>query len=235
VSAQTPPDPPRDPKAELKAAKAYAKASRPWYKKKRFIALGLFGLLIVISVAAGGSNSNKTASSGSGSSSSGSGSPPPPPASSSCTSKATDSCTPDVDSNHSVRVDALTWSVINATTAKTLGDQQFGAGAKADGTFVIVTLKVHSSKNESATMTSEVVKLISSEGNSYSTSTDGTIAAIGSGEDPLFVKDIGPDQTSTSKVVFDVPPRVLNAGMKLRINELGFGSTHGFIALPQTT
>ena len=36
-----PPQGPRNPKAELKAAKAYAKATRPWYKKKRWWAAGL--------------------------------------------------------------------------------------------------------------------------------------------------------------------------------------------------
>jgi hypothetical protein len=40
---------PRDAKAELKAAKAYAKAQRPWFKRKRFIDLGPILLIIVIS------------------------------------------------------------------------------------------------------------------------------------------------------------------------------------------
>jgi len=44
-----------DPKAQAKADKAYAKAMRPWYKKKRYIiGLGLL-LLIVIGVAANAS------------------------------------------------------------------------------------------------------------------------------------------------------------------------------------
>jgi hypothetical protein len=63
VAAETPPDSPRNAKAELKAAKAYAKAERPWYKKKRYIALGFLGLIVVISVAAGGGgDSSKTTS-----------------------------------------------------------------------------------------------------------------------------------------------------------------------------
>ena len=44
-----------DPKAHAKAAKAYAKAQRPWYKKKRFmIPLVLVVVVIVIKAAAGG-------------------------------------------------------------------------------------------------------------------------------------------------------------------------------------
>jgi len=61
LSVQTPSEPPvqhepapdyKTAKAEAKAAEAYAKATRPWYKKKRWWAAGL--LLIIITAAAGG-------------------------------------------------------------------------------------------------------------------------------------------------------------------------------------
>ncbi|ROR55053.1 putative nucleic acid binding protein [Luteococcus japonicus] len=48
--------PPMDPKAQAKAAKAYAKATRPWFQKKRFWALGLLLLLIIGSALGGGSD-----------------------------------------------------------------------------------------------------------------------------------------------------------------------------------
>jgi len=54
-----PPQGPRNPKAEIKAAKAYAKATRPWYKKKRWWAAGLL-LIIIIAAAAGGAGSDNT-------------------------------------------------------------------------------------------------------------------------------------------------------------------------------
>lgn len=44
----------RNLKAEAKAAKAYAKASRPWYKKKRFIFLGFIALGLAVSVSTSG-------------------------------------------------------------------------------------------------------------------------------------------------------------------------------------
>lgn len=58
MSDQAPPPPPpedrRSAKADAKAAKARAKAMRPWYRKKRFILpLGLV-VLVVLIVAAGG-------------------------------------------------------------------------------------------------------------------------------------------------------------------------------------
>ncbi len=48
---------PRNAKAERAGAKAYAKASRPWYKKKRWWAAGLL-LIIIIAVAGGGAGSD---------------------------------------------------------------------------------------------------------------------------------------------------------------------------------
>jgi hypothetical protein len=68
MSSQYPPPPQQqnpygsDPKATAKAAKAYAKASRPWYKKKRWIALIAVVLIIIIAVAAGGGGSSDDSS-----------------------------------------------------------------------------------------------------------------------------------------------------------------------------
>src|SRR3954465_1088199 len=65
VSGEPPVQPgatgPRDPRAEAAAAKAYAKAQRPWYKKKRWIIL--LGLIAVIAIASAGSSSSDNSSS----------------------------------------------------------------------------------------------------------------------------------------------------------------------------
>jgi hypothetical protein len=51
----TQPPPSRDPKAEAAAAKAYAKAQRPWYKKKRWIlSIGAVLLIVIIAAASSG-------------------------------------------------------------------------------------------------------------------------------------------------------------------------------------
>lgn len=54
-------------RAEAAAAKARAKSMRPWYRKKRFILLGVIALIVVISVATsgGGDDDSDVASSGS--------------------------------------------------------------------------------------------------------------------------------------------------------------------------
>jgi hypothetical protein len=64
---QIPPPPPGpqqpgsygDAKAQAKAAKAYAKAQRPWYKKKRWIGLIVLVVIIAISAASGGGSDDK--------------------------------------------------------------------------------------------------------------------------------------------------------------------------------
>lgn len=52
------PDDRRTAAAEAKAAKARAKAMRPWYTKKRFIALGVFAVIIVIGALGSGGDSD---------------------------------------------------------------------------------------------------------------------------------------------------------------------------------
>jgi Domain of unknown function (DUF4352) len=181
-----------------------------------------------LTLAACASTDEKSGSSGSGNSSTTSSAKK----SSSCGSKATNDCTPHRSSNASVRVDALIWRVRSATTAKTIGDQTYGLGAKANGRFVIVKLRVHSDKNESATLTDNVIKL-EINGNTYDADTDGTVAVLGEGGDqPFFLDTIGPDSDRNGIVVFDVPKSKLGGKIEVRFAELGFGETHGYIRLP---
>jgi len=44
----------KEAKARAKAEKAYAKASRPWYMKKRFWALGIIALIVIVSLVTSG-------------------------------------------------------------------------------------------------------------------------------------------------------------------------------------
>src|SRR5215217_4542599 len=53
-----PPNTARDARAQAKAEKAYRKAQRPWYKKKRFIIPVLLVLLIIVIAATSGGSDN---------------------------------------------------------------------------------------------------------------------------------------------------------------------------------
>jgi hypothetical protein len=143
-----------------------------------------------------------------------------------CGIKATRDCTPTVSPAGHVRVDALDWRVTNVKTAQTLGDQEYGLGAKATGTYVVATVKVTSHHDESVEIGSDVVKL-DTGAETYEADDDATMAL----DDPIVYEQVGPDTTKTFHVAFDVPKSKLDGSLKLRLGELGFGQTHGFIQL----
>ena len=52
---------PEQAAAQARAAKAYAKAQRPWFKKKRFVVpIGAVALMTVVGIGGGGSESTAT-------------------------------------------------------------------------------------------------------------------------------------------------------------------------------
>lgn len=144
---------------------------------------------------------------------------------------ASEDNTPRVGPNGSVEVDDLRWRLIHASTAHTIGDSESGLGATANGTFVVVTLHVTNRKNESVTMTSDVVDLVAGK-KTYKVDSGAETALIGNGGKTFLIQELGPNVSLTGKTGFDVSPAILHEHPELRFNELGFGSTHAYIALP---
>lgn len=210
-------------------------------KALKWIVLGFVGLVVIAAIAGGSSDSDNSSSGSDKSSESASADDGSKTTASKksdsdagCGIKATDDCTPHVGSDGKVRVDALVWKVRSARVAKTIGDQTYGLGAKASGRFVIVKLKVHSDKDESAQLSDNVLKL-EVDGNAYDPDNDGTVAAIGDGQQPFFFDSIGPDSDKNGTVVFDLPASKLGKKIEVRVGELGFGETHGYIELPSVS
>jgi hypothetical protein len=112
-----------------------------------------------------------------------------------------------------------------------IGDQQYGPGAKANGVLVVVELSVKNDKSESVTLTSDAISLVAGD-KTYSTDSNAETALIGNGAKTFLLEDLGPGGTFKETTAFDVAPAVLHRHPQLRFNELGFGSTHGYIALP---
>lgn len=179
-------------------------------------------LLIAFAVATQGSSGCASSSSSSSSSSS----------ASSGSANASDNNTPRVGPSGSVEVDDLRWRLLRAERATGIGDTEQGLGANANGEFVIATLRVTNHKSDTATLTDEVVTLVAA-GKSYKVNSDAQTALAESGIKPLLLDEVGPDVDLTLRVGFDVPPSVLHEHPQLRFNELGFGTTHGYIALPR--
>lgn len=113
----------RSPKADAKAAKAYYKASRPWYKKKRWIALIALAVIILISVISshGGGGSTKPVSDTSG------GSAASTTASPDSNSGATKASTPKKPSNQ-LNADAGALNKVVEGKAYQLGDFKIHKG-----------------------------------------------------------------------------------------------------------
>lgn len=218
-SSQQPPQAPRNPYAEAKAAKAYAKAMRPWWKKKRFIIpLGLVTLSILGSAAGSSDTGNNSGGDTAGNETAN--------VSSAGTSTSTKRDKPakshgDGKSGsvgQSLTNAGTTYKVTSVRTTDKIGDPDL-LGARADGTFVIVSLNLTNNKDETKTFTDSSVKLKTSDGNEYETSDK---AVLSFGDESLLLKDIQPDLTTRGKVAFDVPSSKLS-GSKLVIEDL-FGS-----------
>lgn len=209
-SVQDPPGPPvqhppgsyRDAKAEAKSANAHAKSQRPWYKKKRFaIPLGLIVLSIVASGGSGGDESATNDSAGTGGESA---------------SKSDDGKSGKV--GQALVNAGTTYTVTNVETTDAIGDPDM-LGARADGVFVIVSLELTNTKDETKTFLDSSAKIVTADGKAYQTSDK---ALLSFGDESLMLKDIQPDLTTSGKLAFELPPNKVS-GSTLVVEDL-FGS-----------
>lgn len=139
---------------------------------------------------------------------------------SACVFKATDSCTPHAGSNGRVRVDALIWKV-RQSIRSTVPDSSSG--------LVGVDLSVRSDRGAEADLAGPQPDApVSLKVGKYTYTPDDAANAAG---DPLMGLTIQPGDTLKGSVEFDVPNALLNQPMELQFQELGFGTTKGYIAL----
>ncbi len=178
--------------------------------------------VLAFAVTLTGCATTPTSSSSSGGGSSGGNDP---------TKNASENNTPSVGPSGSVEVDDLRWRLDHASTTTTIGEPSSGLGAKANGIFVVVTLHVTNNKSESVTLTSGAISLVAGK-KTYSTDSSAETALIGQGGKTFLIETLGPGVSLAGKTAFDVAPSVLHQHPQLRFNELGLGTTHGYITLP---
>lgn len=113
-----------------------------------------------------------------------------------------------------------TYRVTDVRTASSLGDQSIGTGVTANGVFVIANVELTNRKDEPATILGDALRLISSNGKSYSTSDDALLAV----NDQFILEEIQPDVTERGTLVYDVPESAVS-GSKLQVKDLFSDST----------
>ena len=210
-----PAEQPHNARAEAKALKAYAKATRPWYKKKRWIgAIIILVIIVLVSLGSGGGDDPKKVDS----------------SGNTVDTKKDDKVgtkSNPVAVGETIELEGTRYTVKSAKTASTVGGEFFEE--KAGGVYVIVELTIENTKDETKTFLSEAAKFIGGNDKKYSTDDDGTVAAIGEDGEPLMFEDMQPDVPKTGVLVYDVPKAAVAGGM-LRVSDL-YGRGDAYIKL----
>jgi hypothetical protein len=211
MSHPTPPPQFADPKsakAQAKAEKAYRKASRPFYKKKRFILLAVIAIIAIIAIATSGSGeSGSSSSSDGGSSSTGGGS-------SDNTENAVGLNQPAQDGKFEFTVTGVNCSqnsIGEAPVTKT-----------AQGTFCLVSLTVKNIGNEAQLLDASSQKALDAAGKEYSADSS---AAVYLGDTSTFLNQLNPGSTVNGQIAYDVPVGTQLTALELHDSPFSGGVT----------
>lgn len=215
-----------DPKAAARAAKAYARASRSWYQKKRFIIpIVLVVIVVLVSALSGGDDepaakvidgntADAAAAGDEKKDDAGSGEP--------AGSKGKPAKVGDT-----VELEGTRYTVDSAETRPTVGGEFFEE--KAKGVYVVVALTIENVKSESKLFSDSAAQFVAKDDTSYGTDTDATIAVSADGDDALMFEEMHPDLPTSGTLIFDVPPAKVAGGL-LELSDL-FGGGEAYIAL----
>ncbi|TKJ28391.1 DUF4352 domain-containing protein [Blastococcus sp. CCUG 61487] len=178
---------PRGAKAQAKAERAYRKASRPFYKKKRFILLALVALIVIIVIATSGGSDDSASSGGNGSGDGGS---------------SSGGSAAEAGLNEPVRDGKFEFTVNGVDCSKTT----LGTGpisTQANGTFCLVSVRVENIGNEAQTLDSTSQVAYDAQGSKYSTDTEAAFYLDNAGS-ALF-EQLNPGTGVDGTLVYDVP------------------------------
>ena len=199
----------RNAKAEAKAAKAYAKATRPWYKKKRFLLALALLVIFGIAVASNGGTNDATTNADATSKEA-------PAAGSAVEQEPVEEAEPIPGIGDKVRDGKFQFSVTKVKPGVAqIGGNDFGA--KAQGQFVLVTVKVKNIGDEPQTLFGDNQTLFI-DGKKYSAD---TMAAIYLDESKSLMEEINPGNSLTGTIVFDVPKNA-TAFEKIELHDSAF-------------
>lgn len=210
-----------NPKADAKAAKAYAKATRPWFKKKRWWAAIILLVLILAAALGGGGDDDGPELVDS------EGNAAPASDSDEDSSDGPGSKSNPIAVGETVKLEGTQYTVTSARTAESVGGEFFSE--EANGIYILVELTIENKKDETKTFLDSAANVIGANGKSYSTDSDGTFAAIGDDGEPLIFEDMQPDLPKSGLLVYDVPKDSVK-GSLLEVSDL-FGKGSAYIDL----
>ncbi len=193
----------RDAKAQAKAAKAYAKAQRPFYKKKRFIIPGGFvALMMIFAMTSGGGAEEPAASADDTSTAAVADSTE---GQSEGASEADASEAEEEDEAPGLKTPVRDGKFEFTVKSFECGEDKIGASfmaERAQGQFCIAKVKVSNIGDESQMFDGTSQYLYDQDGREFTASTE---AAFALPESQSFLEDINPGNTVSGKVVWDVP------------------------------
>lgn len=185
---QQPPESAKEAKARAKGEKAYAKASRPWYKKKRFILpLATLVIIIIAVVATAGGDGTDVADPG------GDGGDAAQGGEGEATTTGIGS--PARDGRFEFTVNSFECG------ETTVGEEPFQE--EAQGQFCLMDVTVENIGDEAQFFAGDNQYAFSEDGTQYSASTEATFANNPEG-DELFT-EINPGNSVDGTIVFDIP------------------------------
>lgn len=190
---------PKDAKAQAKAEKAYRKATRPWFKKKRFIVPLAVVLLIAIFAATSGGDETDVTSTASSQSGAKSG--------------AKSGAAKGAAVGDKVRDGKFEFVVTKIERPGKTLPTSFGTEETAQGEFVIVHVDVTNVGNEAQTLDTNGQVLFNDKGQKFEPS-----SAIFSlkNADKFFLEKINPGNKVTgAPLLFDVAPGTKLASIEL--------------------
>ena len=174
---------PKEAAAEAKAAKAKAKALRPWFKKKRIIVPLALVVLIGLSTAMnGGKSGGSSEATGSDSTS--------------------EEAAPEAMAKIGDTVTDGDWSYVVSNLK--CGVKQVGSsllGAEAQGQFCIVSISATNNGTKADYFLGSDHKLYDVNGSEYESDSSAWIYL----EDNMLLDKVNPGNTSKGQIVFDVP------------------------------
>ena len=192
----------QEAKAAVKAQKAYAKATRPWFKKKRFIFLGVIVVIGIISaINAGGSDEAAPAPDTEGTVTE---APAVAAAEVPAVAAAATIGTPVRDGKFEFTVNGVECGVPQIGTAD--------FGVTAQGQFCLVDVTVKNIGDEPQTFMGDYQALYNAAEQKYSADTE---AAIYLDEANSMFEEINPGNQLAGKVVFDIPADAAPATIEL--------------------